>query len=163
MIDCKNLTCSKFQNQKVKQIFFSFIICLSCINDKDLLFFLVCPDWLPLFFFFFLFSFLSKCNSQHCLHPSSIWRDSNPRSHGRESSALTTRPVFLNPNYSATRFFSTTNNFIVFLKISQRVATHFKSSTTRYRVATRRLRNPALDHSFSLKSIMVQKINKIEF
>ncbi len=49
--------------------------------------FLVCPIPLP------LFSLFCVCNSQHRLHPSSIWYlGSNPRPLDHESYALTTRP-----------------------------------------------------------------------
>jgi hypothetical protein len=57
-----------------------------------MVFFLVCPIWLPLFSIF-LYS------TSYCLHLSSIrCRGLNPRPLGHESSALTTRP-WLSINY----------------------------------------------------------------
>ena len=48
--------------------------------------------WCAPFGYLFSISFQWICNRKHCLHPSSIRRDSNPQPIGREPYTLTTRP-----------------------------------------------------------------------
>ena len=77
---------------------------------------------------------------------------------------LCSMPAFLNPNCSATRifdiFFSTTHNWSIFVNSryskQQKInsTTRLKTSTTRYRVETRRLRNADLYHTMSILRIM---------